>query len=242
MIGYWIVVAMVVVALIAVLVGAAAEPAGPLPARPGRAAGRGIVWVALGASDATGDGTPHPAADNWVSRLRSDLPADLEVVNLGVSGSTLAEARRDQLPRALAAAPDVVTCWLVVNDLARGIPLAAYERELAALLSELALAGCRVVLGNVPDLSRVPALAGSPEHAAVLRLSAEHWNAAIARIAAAYRAEVVDLFDEPPTGADFGPDGFHPSPAGHARLAARFRPAVERAIAAARSQEARRER
>ena len=236
MIGYWVVVAMVACALAAVLVAGAAE--GDTASRPSerdRAGRRRLVWAALGASDATGEGTPDPAHDNWVARLAAALPPDVVVHNYGVGGSTLAEARRDQVPAALAAEPDVVTCWLVVNDLAAGVPLPTYEQELSALLTTLTAAGCRVIVGNVPDLGRIPALSGGPDHLTALRLTAEHWNAAIARLAAAHGAEVVDLFDEPAGAADFGPDGFHPSPAGHARLAARFRPAVERALVAARA-------
>ena len=238
--GYWIVIAMVVVAIVAVVAAGAAEDGRerrrvrkPRPGKDER-----LVWVALGASDATGEGTPDPPRDNWVARVAATLPRDVAVRNEGVGGSTLAEARRDQLPRALAASPDVVSLWQVVNDLVSGVPLAVYERELAAVLDALSAAGCRVVIGNAPDLSRVPALGAAADQATLLRLTAEHWNAAVARIAFAHRAEVVDLFGagtELAGQAEYvGADGFHPSAAGHQRLADLFRPAVERALEASR--------
>ena len=238
--GYWIVVAMMLVAVIAVVAAGVAEGEGGRRVRKPRPdKDRGLIWVALGASDATGEGTPDPARDNWVSRLAAELPPDVRLVNLGVSGSTLAGARRDQVPRAIEASPDVVSLWLVVNDALSGVPVAAYERDLAAVLASLSAVDCRVIVGNMPDLSRVPALGAAADRATLLRLTAEHWNATIARIAFAHGAEVVDLFD---LGAAiderwpeyFGLDGFHPSPAGHRRLAELFRPAIERALEAAR--------
>jgi acyl-CoA thioesterase-1 len=231
-IGYWIVVVMVGLALIAVLVAAAAEGTRP---RAGSTGPGRIVWAVLGASDATGEGLANPATENWVAQLHAGLPPDVTVVNLGESGSTLADARRHQLPAALAVRPDVVTFWLVVNDLVSGVPLPEYERDLAAVLTDLSAIDCEVVVGNVPDLTRVPALLGSPDHAEMLHQAVITWNAAIARIAAAHGADVIDLFDDALSREDVGPDGFHPSARGHARLADRFRPAVERAIGRARA-------
>ena len=231
-IGYWVVVAMVALALIAVLVAATAEGA---RARAGSTGPGRIVWAALGASDATGEGLANPATENWVARIGAGLPPDVTVANLGESGSRLADARERQLPAALALGPDVVTLWLVVNDLVTGSSLPEYERDLAAVLTDLSAIDCAVVVGNVPDLTRVPVLLGSPEHGDVLRLAIIHWNAAIARIVAAHGADLVDLFDDTLSVEDVGPDGFHPSAHGHARLADRFRPAVERAIGRARA-------
>ena len=231
-IGYWVVVAMVGLAVIAVIVAAAIE--GTRTSVEGRHS-RNIIWAVLGASDSAGEGLADPATENWVARLSADLPADVTVFNLGESGGALADARRRQLPAALAAEPDVATLWLVVNDLVRGVPLPEYERDLAAVLTGLSAISCAVVVGNVPDLTRVPALIDSPEHEEMLRLAVSHWNAAITRIAAAHGADVVDLFDDTLSLEDVGPDGFHPSARGHARLAERFRPAVERAIRSART-------
>lgn len=227
MIGYWLVIALVACAIAAVLVAAAGmRDAPPTTAR------RPPVLVALGASDALGEGAPSPQEDNWVARLAAELTPDVDVRNLAVGGSTLATVRRDRLSIAVSARPDVVVCWLAVNDLITGVALNAYERDLDALLSALAHSGSVTVLGNVPDLGRLPFLAHNPEEADEARRAAIRWNAAIARIAAAHGVQLVNLFDESLAPADFGPDGFHPSPAGHVKLAARFLPPVRRALAA----------
>ena len=228
MVAYALVMAMMVCALVAVLIALAAEESEL--GRPRQTSSP--VWAVLGASDAIGEGTANPSRDNWVSRLRSELPNGVVVYNFGASGSTLAEARRLQLPRALAARPDVVTCWLAVNDIASGVSLQEYERDLAKLLIDLKEGESHVILGNVPNLALVPAFAGSPSHAEALRREAEQWNNAIATIASAHGADLVDLFGEQLLAEDFGPDGFHPSPSGHRRLAGRFLPPVRRAIEA----------
>lgn len=223
MIGYWLVLALVACALAAVVAASVDDARSP-------SSGRRSVVAILGASDALGEGTPDPARDGWVGRLAVGLPRDVVIRNLAVGGSSLAAARRDQLPAVLSAAPDVAVCWLVVNDLITGVDLTSYERDLDAVLAELAGAGSAVIVGNVPDLGRLPFLAGSSQKAEEARRAAIRWNAAIGRGATARGAHLVDLFDESIAPTDFGPDGFHPSPAGHAKLAARFLPPVKRLL------------
>src|SRR5579884_2432816 len=102
---------MLACSVVAVVVAYAAERDNddtPLPAPsepPQPAARRDLVWAAMGASDGTGDGTPHPERDNWVAQLAATLPPDVAVYNFAVSGSTLGEARVEQLPAILASHP-----------------------------------------------------------------------------------------------------------------------------------------
>jgi len=237
MIGYWLVIGLVAVAVAVVILVGNAES--PIPSRRASERTVGFIrWVALGASDATGEGTPDPAQDNWVSQLRVSIQNDDEIVlhNLGVGGSTLAMARVAQLPRALELQPDIFTSWLVVNDFLAGVSLTLYEHELTTMLEQLATANCRVIVGNLPDLSLLPDMAGLSEQPELIRSTIAHWNAAIARIATAYGATVIDLGDGPTVADDLSDDGFHPSRAGHARLAARFLPSVETAIVAIRAE------
>src|SRR5205823_11226144 len=64
--------------------------------------------LAIGASDAVGVGAKDPLTGGWVPRLGARLGAEARVVNLGVSGSTLAQALEEQLGPALDAQPDIV--------------------------------------------------------------------------------------------------------------------------------------
>jgi len=230
---YWLVVAMIAVAVVAVIIAVndATDEQPPSGVDvPGQRGGDEIVVAVLAASDATGEGLADPVAENWVAQLAGALPAGAAVHNLGVGGSTVAAALRDQLPRARQVNPRVAVCWLAVNDLLGGVPLAEYRRNLDALLAALDQPGCRLIVGNIPALADSAAFAPATGQGVDFAATITTWNAAIAAIAAARGAELVDLTAAPIRASDLGPDGFHPSPEGHARLAAAFRPAVAAAV------------
>src|SRR5213082_1759328 len=115
-------------------------------------AARPLTYVAIGASDAVGVGARDPVTDGWVPRLGARLGPQTRVVNLGVSGSTLAQALDEQAGPALDAQPDIVTVWLAVNDLNARVPLDQYAADLDNLLGQLETTHARVLVGNVPDL------------------------------------------------------------------------------------------
>src|SRR5687768_6307672 len=96
-----------------------------------------VTYVAIGASDAVGFCVRSPRRDGWVPQLASKLPQPVELVNLGVPGSTLRQALEQQLPRAVAAKPDLVTVWLVVNDVLAGVSPQTYAADLDRLLRTL---------------------------------------------------------------------------------------------------------
>jgi acyl-CoA thioesterase-1 len=184
-----------------------------------------LIYVAIGASDTVGVGAPDPGADGWVPQLFRRLPAGSKLVNLGISGARLADAVKKELPKALEAKPDLATVWNVVNDLNANVDLAAYERDCDKLLGDLAKAtAARVLVGNCPDLGRVPAYAKLGIPADTLRAEVAKWNAVIARVVAKYpnRAYLVDLYARS-TDLDFdglvSVDDFHPSAKGYSRLA-----------------------
>src|SRR5262245_52347400 len=127
---------------------------------PTAAPSKPLTYVAIGASDAVGIGARDPETEGWVPRLAARLPPERRVLNLGVSGSTLRQALDEQLGPALDAQPDIITVWLAVNDLAAGVPLEQYAADLDRLLGALAGSRARVLVGNVPDLARLPVFSG----------------------------------------------------------------------------------
>ena len=187
------------------------------PARP-------LTYVAIGASDAVGVGARDPDTEGWVPRFAARIGGNPRVLNLGVSGSTLAQALEEQLGPALDAQPDVVTVWLAVNDLNARVPLDRYAADLDRLLGALASTRARVLVGNVPDLASLPVFAGSNQ--ARVRAEVDRWNQVIAATAERHGARVVDLharWNELAEHPEYvAQDGFHPSSAGYARLAELF--------------------
>jgi lysophospholipase L1-like esterase len=187
-----------------------------------------LTYVAIGASDAVGVGVSDPETEGWVPRFATRLGDNVHVINLGVSGSTLAQALAEQLGPALDAQPDVVTVWLAVNDLNGRAPLESYAADLETLLGQLQTTHARVLVGNVPDLSAIAAFRGTdPEP---LRREVDRWNVVIADATARHGATLVDLHAHWREVADhpeyLSADGFHPSVEGYQRLADVFAEAL----------------
>jgi lysophospholipase L1-like esterase len=180
--------------------------------------------VAIGASDAVGIGARNPETDGWVARFGARLGPNARVVNLGVSGSTLAQAIDEQLGPALDAQPDIVTVWLAVNDLNARVPLERYAADLDTLLGQLESTHAKVLVGNVPDLSGLAAYRGIDP--AALKAEVDRWNNAIADTTARHGASLVDLYaewQEVVQHPDYlSADGFHPSTDGYQALADLF--------------------
>jgi len=191
---------------------------------------RPLTYVALGASDAYGIGTDDPVHDNWPTVLAQELGLGTHLVNLGVPGTTLKQALDAQLPVALDAQPDIVTVWLVVNDLLDRVPLATYTQQLDSALTALQRqTSARIFVGNVPNLALLPRLSGVDT--AQLDAAVTAWNRAIQQVCQAHGAHVVDLYTnwrELASHPEYvSADGFHPSTIGAERLADIFAAAVQ---------------
>lgn len=197
--------------------------------RPAEAQPRPLTYVAIGASDAVGIGASNPETDGWVPRFAAQLGPNARLVNLGVSGSTLSQALDEQLAPALDAQPDVVTVWLVVNDLNARVPLEQYAANLNELLGQLQTTHAKVLVGNVPDLAALAAYSGIDP--TPLRNEVDAWNAVIADAAARNGATLVDLhahWQEITQHPEYvSADGFHPSSEGYAALADAFAAALD---------------
>lgn len=188
-----------------------------------------ITYAAIGASDTVGVGAPDPLKDGWVPQLHRRLPPGSKLVNLGISGARLSDALAKELPRALETKPDLVTVWNVVNDLNAAVDLVAYERDMDRLLGELVgKTPARVLVGNCPDLARVPAYIRAGIPAEALRQEVGRWNASIVRATGRHPARVhlVDLYarsGEIDVDSNLvAGDDFHPSARGYTKIAEVF--------------------
>ena len=199
---------------------------------------RDFTYVAIGASDAFGVGTDDPAKDNWPTVLAHLLGSDAHLINLGIPGETVAEARQTELPVALDAKPSLVTVWLGVNDIVQSISVQTYKAQLEALLRTLQQqTRAHVFVGNVPDLSLLSFFAGFDQ--STLQATISRWNAAIAQAVAATGASLVDLYadwNELATHPEYiAGDGLHPSTEGAKRLAGVFFSQIRPLLATLRS-------
>jgi acyl-CoA thioesterase-1 len=137
------------------------------------------------------------------------------LVNAGVSGSTTAAglARVDWI---LDQEPDVVVVQLGANDGFRGIALETIEENLLGIVRRIAERKAKPVLLEM----KLPPNYGK-EYAA-------GFGALYARVARTTKAAFVPFFMDGVAGvADMNlPDGIHPTPEGHRRLAANLEKAV----------------
>ena len=188
-------------------------------------------YVALG--DSYTIGTAAPPADAFPEQLvrsRPDLALEL-VANLGVNGYTAADLIRDELPALNAAAPELVTLLIGVNDVVQGIPAVTYESNLVHIFDALQarLPPDRIVTIAIPDYTATPAGAdyGDPDdqHDAIVAD-----NAIMARLARERGIAFVDIFDLSLRAAEdrslVADDGLHPSGAQYALWVERIGPVV----------------
>lgn len=223
-------------ALVAVVVAAACDVSRPEVLPPPADTGPAPVYVSVGASETTGAGSDQPLRDGWPRVLhRNAMPPGSIHVNMGIPGATVAQALTEEVPATLEARPTLVTVWLNVNDLVRGVGVADYERQLEALVRQLRRGGVtRVLVANTPPLDQLPAyqagriLAEVPAPAEVQAMVTQY-NEAIARVVQRTGALLVDLHASAMAARAAGTeasliarDGFHPSTAGHARIAEVF--------------------
>lgn len=225
----------VVLLVVAAVVAGACSFSRPEVLPPPADTGPAPVYVAVGASETTGTGSDQPLRDGWPRVLhRVAMPPGSVMINMGVPGTTVAQAVAEQVDVTLAARPNLITVWLNVNDITRGVSVVDYERQLESLVRSLRRsATTRVLVANTPPLDQLPAyvagrLLGLPGPA-VVRDLVDGYNAAIARVVKRTGALLVDLHGAGMAAREAGteaslisPDGFHPSTAGHAAIAEVF--------------------
>jgi lysophospholipase L1-like esterase len=194
-----------------------------------------LTYVAIGASDAFGIGTDDPDRESWPTILSELLGPHVHLINLGIPGEVVSQARLMELPVALAANPGIITVWLAVNDLADGVTLVTYRQQLQSLLTSLRQGThARIFVGNIPDLTLLPHFADYDP--VTLTTEVEQWNAAIATVCRVTGATLVDIYSAWADLADhpeyISSDGFHPSAMGARELAEFFANTISAASAA----------
>jgi lysophospholipase L1-like esterase len=184
------------------------------------ASGRVVsTYVALG--DSFTAGRESIAAERWADRLADGLRAvnpGLTYRNLAVDGASSAEVL-EQLPQALALAPDLVTVICGANDvlLSTRPDVAGYERRFAEILERLCAAepGAAILTTTAPESWHFMEL--RPRTKARLLAALTELNAATKAVAARHQVPCLDVANHPglTDRANFSADGLHPSTVGH---------------------------
>jgi len=190
-------------------------------------------------------------------KLRKD-GRQVTFTSLGFDGARVAEALASSVPKAEKIQPNVVTVWLNVNDLINGLrgmgTTPMFEKQLGELVHRLRRGGATtVLLANTPALDQLPAYRDCLDPAGTrcvlppafrqfvpkpdgLNAEVDAYNQVTVRVAQREGAVLVDLHAASLKARAEGRepslvsgDGFHPSTAGHAAVAAEFAAAADKA-------------
>jgi lysophospholipase L1-like esterase len=189
-----------------------------------------FVYMALGASDATGVGA-IPLTDGYVYLINRELSRRIPgvfLVNLGVPGARIDLIKEQvRLAKQLGTKANLVTVWTGANDLVHGDDPKIFQEDLRFLLRTVRDSISKtIVVANLPDLTQLPRFKAEPNPSVTLdRVKA--YNRAIEQEAASVNASLVNLFAQPVReDLVFDIDGFHPNNAGHREIARLFLAAI----------------
>jgi lysophospholipase L1-like esterase len=179
------------------------------------------TYVALG--DSFTAGRESIEAERWADKLADGLRAvnpGLVYRNLAVDGADSAEVL-EQLPEALALAPDLVTVICGANDvlLTSRPDVEGYERRLDEILRRLrdGAPQTAILTATAPESWHFMEL--RPRTRARLAKALSDLNAVTRSVAARNRVPCLDVVGHPGLNdpANFSADGLHPSTLGHER-------------------------
>jgi len=190
-------------------------------AEGGAVAGIGS-FVALGDSFTEGIGDPRREggylgwADRFAEMLATQQPG-LRYANLAVRGKLLNEIAEEQVPRAVAMAPDLVSLAAGGNDILRpGADPDVLAELFDSTVVSLRAAGCRVLVFTGSDPRIFPVIR-------LLRGKIATYNMHLRAIADSRGCDLVDLWSMRVLGDPraWSADRLHLNPEGHRRVALR---------------------
>lgn len=179
-------------------------------------------YVAIGDSSTEGLDDPdgHGGYRGWANRLAEKVAAaqgPLLYANLAVRGRSTRRILEEQLNRAVAMRPDLVTLFSGTNDVVRPrFDVRAFAAGVETMHRALIGSGATLLTFTLPDLAPVLPLAGP------LAPRIRAMNDAVRRVAAESGAILVDLARHPMASDPriWSPDRLHANAAGHTRIAA----------------------
>ena len=204
------------------------------PAESNREKRGPVIYVALGDSTGIGVGARE---GGYVSRLFQRIDHERpssQLTNLCTSGATSSDVVREQLERAVAAHPTLVTIGIGINDISRSVTEQTFASNLEEIVSRLkSKTTASIVITNLPDVSLAPIVPGSLREQLHNRILS--FNQKVKETADRHGLLQVDAYtathDMIPSHPEFFSfDGFHPSDEGYEFWAKLMWPTVKEAI------------
>jgi lysophospholipase L1-like esterase len=185
-----------------------------------------FIYLALGASDATGVGA-LPLTEGYVYLITRELDREIAgvfLVNLGVPGARIDLIKEQvRVAKQLGTKANLVTLWTGANDVVNGDDPKQFQEQLRGLLTMVRQDIARtIVVANVPDLAQLPRFRMSPSPT-VTPARIDAFNRAIAEETHSAGGTLVDLHATAVRDdLVFDLDGFHPNNAGHRQITGQF--------------------
>lgn len=181
----------------------------------------------IGDSITYGYGVDNPAEEAWPVLLDNKLGAGWQVVNLGVTGSTLLDEGEfpyrstGNVERAKELDPSIVFIMLGSNDsVDPKWNVESYRAQLSALIDELESASThdvKIILMAPPCTFFY--LNETPRHESINQVLGEVIRPAVKDIAEEKGAQYIDLYEFTEDHSEWFPDELHPNEEGNIALA-----------------------
>lgn len=195
-----------------------------------------FVFVAIGDSTVEGAGaTHHKRSFTGIlySMIKERFPKT-SYHNFGKFGSSTKDVINDQLDKAIALKPDLVTISVGANDMNNKILPKTFSKNLILIIEQLQKeTTAKIVLNNLPDFTKSTAISRTQRSLGKFIIS--RYNKAIEKVAADNDVFFIDLYSQSKVYAKYYPeliaeDKFHPSDFGHALWANTIMTSIEQHI------------
>jgi len=173
-----------------------------------------IKYVALGDSLTEGVGTSdYKNSYPYLLTQTLSTQENIELSNFAHAGDTSADLLINQVPKALAVKPVLVTLLIGINDVHNLKSAAEFENNYIKIVTTLQKSGAKVYTLSIPYL-------GSPKivyfpYNFLLDFRTKQFNAIIKKVSLDLGAEYTDVYtSKKPTGF-YSTDEFHPTDQGY---------------------------
>jgi acyl-CoA thioesterase I len=200
------------------------------PDTAGTESGAGAIrYLALGDSLTQGVGAPDEQTGAFPALLSERWRADgcdVELRNVGVSGYTAGQVVTDQLPEVESFQPTVITFQAGANDIANGVSISEYRKNIGTVLDAATASGARVIVLAQNEWFRSPE---GQNYGSDLAAQRTAFDAALIEETTARGAEFLDLrplYQEQAEAGMWVEDGLHPTPEAYEAWSAEIASAV----------------
>ncbi|OOZ81190.1 lipase [Bacillus cereus] len=179
-------------------------------------------FVAIGDSftEGIGDEVEGIALKSWVDHFVQLSVNDIEYANFAKRGLVTKEIRSQQLEKALAFKPDLVSLIAGANDVLKGRwNLQTYKNDMEFMIDKLSKTGADIMIANLPDFTvRLPL---ASEKKQVIKEQLLEANEVIFSLSREYKLHHVDFWNHHVVNDNtlWSTDFIHPNSKGYVKVA-----------------------